>query len=87
MSNQSGFGQQMSSAAQQQAAGGMPGLTSALAGADLGKDGDDDDDIPDLEPAEDAPKKEEDDDDGDLDETGLEAKDIELVMSQVRTCD
>jgi len=39
-----------------------------------GGEGDDDDDLPDLE----AP-----DDDGPLDETGVDSKDIELVMAQV----
>jgi NACalpha-BTF3-like transcription factor len=50
--------------------GGMPTLDqSGLGGGD-----DDDDDVPELEPAE---------DEGPVDETGVEAKDIELVMQQV----
>ncbi|KAJ7470632.1 NAC domain-containing protein [Mycena latifolia] len=59
------------SAAQQYTGGGAPPIESTGAGAD---DDDDDDDIPELEAPE---------DDGALDETGVEAKDIELVMAQV----
>jgi NACalpha-BTF3-like transcription factor len=50
--------------------GGMPTLQqSGVAGGD-----DDDEDVPELEPAE---------EEGPVDETGVEAKDIELVMQQV----
>ena len=61
------------SAAQQLASGaggGMPNITSSgAAGAD-----DDDDDIPELEAVE---------EDGNVDETGVDPKDIELVIQQV----
>ncbi|KAF8810128.1 nascent polypeptide-associated complex, alpha subunit [Phlegmacium glaucopus] len=60
------------SAAQQLASGGNPGVpTLEQSGAD-GED--DDDDIPDLEAPE---------DDGPVDETGVDPKDIDLVMQQV----
>ncbi|KAJ7219153.1 nascent polypeptide-associated complex alpha subunit [Mycena pura] len=59
------------SAAQQYSAAGATTNIEKAGGAD---DEDDDDDIPELE----AP-----DDDAALDETGVEAKDIELVMAQV----
>ncbi|EMD38394.1 hypothetical protein CERSUDRAFT_82646 [Gelatoporia subvermispora B] len=60
------------SAAQQLAsnASAVPNLESSGAGGD----NDDDDDIPELEAVE---------DDAPVDETGVEAKDIELVMQQV----
>jgi len=57
---------------QQQYGGGAPGIENSGVGAE--DDDDDDDDIPELEAPE---------DDGGLDETGVEAKDIELVMAQV----
>ncbi|KAF8061582.1 NAC domain-containing protein [Lyophyllum atratum] len=60
------------SAAQQLASGGA-GATS-LEDSGAGGDDDDDDDLPELEAPE---------DDGPVDETGVEAKDIELVMAQV----
>lgn len=50
-------------------AGGIPSLESSGAAED-----DDDDDIPELE----AP-----DEEGDLDETGVDPKDIDIVMQQV----
>ncbi|TFY72386.1 hypothetical protein EVG20_g617 [Dentipellis fragilis] len=53
-----------------QGAGVVPNLESSGAGGE----GDDDDDIPDLE----APEEE-----GPVDETGVDPKDIELVMAQV----
>ncbi|KAA1469541.1 nascent polypeptide-associated complex, alpha subunit [Dentipellis sp. KUC8613] len=53
-----------------QGAGAVPNLESSGAGGE----GDDDDDIPDLE----APEEE-----GPVDETGVDPKDIELVMAQV----
>lgn len=63
------------SAAQQLASGGggggIPGLEESGAGAE---GDDDDDDIPDLEAPE---------DDGPVDETGVDPKDIDLVMAQV----
>lgn len=62
------------SAAQQLAASGGGGATS-LEESGAGGDDDDDDDIPDLE----APEE-----DGPLDETGVDPKDIDLVMAQVR---
>lgn len=60
-------------AAQSVAQGGGGGIPN-LSGAGAPADDDDDDDIPDLE----APEEE-----GPVDETGVEAKDIELVMQQV----
>jgi len=64
------------SAAQQMAqaggAGGVPGLDNAGLGGE--GDDDDDDDMPDLE----APEEE-----GPVDETGVDPKDIDLVMAQV----
>jgi NACalpha-BTF3-like transcription factor len=63
------------SAAQQLAASGAGSATTvedSRLGA--GKGGDNDDDVPDLEPPE---------DDGPVDETGVDPKDIELVMKQV----
>ena len=59
------------SAAQQLASGGNIAPNLDQSGADLD---DDDDDIPDLE----APEE-----DGPVDETGVDAKDIDLVMQQV----
>jgi NACalpha-BTF3-like transcription factor len=58
-------------AAQQQYSGGAQNIENSGVAEE---DDDDDDDIPELE----AP-----DDDAALDETGVEAKDIELVMAQV----
>jgi nascent polypeptide-associated complex subunit alpha len=64
------------SAAQQLAqgggAGGVPGLDNSGIGGE--GDDDDDDDMPDLE----APEEE-----GPVDETGVDPKDIDLVMAQV----
>jgi nascent polypeptide-associated complex subunit alpha len=59
------------SAAQQYSSGGsnIPNLADTGAGGD-----DDDDDLPDLEAPE---------DDASIDETGVDPKDIELVMQQV----
>ena len=61
------------SAAQQLASGGGMGMPH-LEGSGRGGDNDDDDDIPELEAV---------DDDAPVDETGVEPKDIELVMQQV----
>lgn len=58
------------SAAQQLASGGNAGAPIEQSGADA----EDDDDIPDLEAAE---------DDGPVDETGIDPKDIDLVIQQV----
>jgi len=63
--------QQQVAAQQQYQGGGAQGIEHSGVAEE---DDDDDDDIPELE----AP-----DDDGALDETGVEAKDIELVMAQV----
>jgi len=60
------------SAAQQLAASGA-GATTSLENSGAGK-GDDDDEVPELEALE---------DDGPVDETGVDPKDIELVMAQV----
>lgn len=60
------------SAAQQLGGGG--GSAPNLEDSGAGGDDDDDDDIPDLEAPE---------DDGPVDETGVEPKDIDLVMAQV----
>ena len=63
---------QLSAAQQYGGGGGAPGIENSGVGAE--DEDDDDDDIPELEAPE---------DDGVLDETGVEAKDIELVMAQV----
>ncbi|KAJ7109250.1 NAC domain-containing protein [Mycena epipterygia] len=63
---------QLSAAQQYAGGGGATGIENSGVGAE--DDEDDDDDIPELEAPE---------DDGALDETGVEAKDIELVMAQV----
>jgi len=63
---------QMSAAQQLASAGGAGAGTLETAGA--GGDDDDDDDIPELEAPE---------DDGPVDETGVDSKDIDLVMAQV----
>lgn len=60
--------------AQQLAQSGGPGTGPVTAPGAPGGD-DDDDDMPELE----AP-----DEDGEVDESGVDAKDIELVMQQVR---
>lgn len=60
------------SAAQQLATGGGAAPTLESSGV---SGGDDDDDIPELEAPE---------DDGPVDETGVDPKDIDLVMAQVR---
>jgi len=62
------------SAAQQLAQQGGAGGPTDIEGLTAGADGDDDDDIPDLE----AP-----DEEGSVDETGVDPKDIDLVMAQV----
>ena len=62
------------SAAQQLAQQGGAGGPTDIEGLTAGADGDDDDDIPDLE----AP-----DEEGSVDETGVDSKDIDLVMAQV----
>lgn len=62
---------QLSASQQLQSSG--PGVTPTLEDSGAGAD-DDDDDIPDLEAAE---------EDGPLDETGVDPKDIDLVMQQV----
>ncbi|KAJ7105767.1 NAC domain-containing protein [Mycena crocata] len=64
---------QLSAAQQYSGAGGAQGIENSGVGGD--EDEDDDDDIPELEAPE--------DDAAALDETGVEAKDIELVMAQV----
>lgn len=61
------------SAAQQLAASGA-GSAAALETSEGDKGGDNDDDVPELEAPE---------DDGPIDETGVEPKDVELVMAQV----
>jgi len=60
------------SAAQQLAATGAPGRGAVSKTSTAAND--DDDDIPDLEPAE---------EEGEVDETGVDSKDVELVMAQV----
>ena len=63
------------SAAQQYGAGaGAPVGLANLESSGVAAEGDDDDDIPELE----APEE-----DGPVDETGVDPKDIELVMTQV----
>lgn len=61
------------SAAQQLAASGVGSATARETLGD-GKGGDNEDDVPELEAIE---------DDGPVDETGVDPKDIELVMAQV----
>lgn len=61
------------STAQQLASGGGGGAVN-LEDSGAGGDDDDDDDIPELEAPE---------DDGPVDETGVDPKDIDLVMAQV----
>jgi len=61
------------SAAQQLAASGA-GSAAARETSEVEKGGDNDDDVPELEALE---------DDGPVDETGVDPKDIELVMTQV----
>ncbi|KAJ7285717.1 nascent polypeptide-associated complex alpha subunit [Mycena rebaudengoi] len=63
---------QMSAAQQYGGGGAATGIENSGAGGE--DDDDDDDDIPELEAPE---------DDGNLDETGVEPKDIDLVMAQV----
>lgn len=62
------------SAAQQLASGGAPAGLTNLESSGAAAEGDEEDDIPELE----AP-----DEDGQVDETGVDPKDIELVMAQV----
>jgi nascent polypeptide-associated complex subunit alpha len=62
------------SAAQQLATGGQNDGGARLESVDPSGGDDDEDDIPDLEAPE---------DDGPVDETGVDPKDIELVMAQV----
>ena len=77
MSSQGAFGQHLTNAASQQSAPSG----SAIAG----KSGEEEEDIPELEPVEGAEKKvEEEDDDGEVSETGVDDKEVELVMNQVR---
>src|SRR5579863_6049616 len=61
------------SAAQQLGASGA-GSTAAREISEVDKGGDNEDDVPELEAPE---------DDGPIDETGVDSKDIELVMAQV----
>lgn len=65
---------QMSSAQHLASAGGAGTGVMNLETSGAGGEGDDEDDIPELEAPE---------DDGPLDETGVDPKDIELVMAQV----
>lgn len=64
----------MSAAQQLASAGGAGTGAMNLETSGVGGDGEDDDDIPDLEAPE---------DDGPLDESGVDPKDVELVMAQV----
>lgn len=61
--------------AQQLAQGGGAGAVSSLQNNTTTGGDDNDDDIPELEPVDDAP--------ADVDETGVDPKDVELVMQQV----
>jgi len=65
---------QMSAAQQLAQSGGASAAAPTIEKSGVGADADDDDDMPDLEAPE---------DDGPLDETGLDPKEIELVMTQV----
>jgi len=60
--------------ASQQLAGSGTGSTTALDASRTGKSSENPDDVPELEAPE---------DDGPVDETGVDPKDIELVMAQV----
>lgn len=66
--------QSQMSAAQQLGSGGGGGVPNLQASAITGGEDDDDDDIPDLEAVE---------EDGTVDETGVDPKDIDLVIQQV----
>jgi NACalpha-BTF3-like transcription factor len=84
MSNQSGFGQTLAQA-QQSGGSSLNALASSMGATSLGKGGDDDDDeMPELEPADDAPKADGDDDedDGDVSDGDVDPKEVELVMNQ-----
>ncbi|KAG2063794.1 hypothetical protein BDR04DRAFT_1037066, partial [Suillus decipiens] len=65
---------QMSTAQQLASAGGAGAGVMNLESSDAGSEGDDDDDIPELEAPE---------DNRPVDEMGVDTKDIELVMTQV----
>jgi nascent polypeptide-associated complex subunit alpha len=65
---------QLSAAQQQLTASGAGSAAPLETGEAAGKGGDNDDDVPELEAPE---------DDGPIDETGVDPKDIELLMAQV----
>lgn len=65
---------QLSTAQQLGSGGGAPAGLTSLESSGVAAEGDEDDDIPELEAVE---------EDGPLDETGVDPKDIELVMAQV----
>ncbi|KAF8447687.1 nascent polypeptide-associated complex, alpha subunit [Boletus edulis BED1] len=65
---------QLSAAQQYGSGGGAPAGLTNLESSGIAAEGDDEDDIPELE----APEE-----DGPVDETGVDPKDIELVMAQV----
>lgn len=65
---------QLSTAQQFSSGGGAPVGHTTLESSGVTAEGDDEDDIPELE----APEE-----DGPVDETGVDPKDIELVMAQV----
>jgi NACalpha-BTF3-like transcription factor len=65
---------QLSTAQQLGSGGGAPAGLTDLESSGVAAEGEDDDDIPELEAVE---------EDGPLDETGVDPKDIELVMAQV----
>jgi len=63
----------------------MNALASSMAAANLGKGGEDDDDeMPELEPADEGVKAggDDDEDDGDVSDGDVDPKEVELVMNQ-----
>jgi nascent polypeptide-associated complex subunit alpha len=84
MSNQSGFGQSLAQA-QQSGGSSLNALASSMASTTLGKGGEDDDDeMPELEPADEGAKTggDDDEDDGDVSDGDVDPKEVETVMNQ-----
>ena len=90
MSNQAGFGQHLAQAQQSGAASSVNTLASSMAGMNLDKggEGDDDDDMPGLEPVEKGDggaKKgsdDDDDDDEDISDGDTNPEEVKTVMNQ-----
>ena len=84
MSNQSGFGQTLAQA-QQSGGSSLNALASSMGATSLGKGGEEDDDeMPELEPADETGKAggDDDEDDGDVSDGDVDPKEVELVMNQ-----